>query len=79
MTAAKIAITLPREQLTRIRRAVRTGKAQSVSGHIARVLAEHDQEESLLELLSDLIREHGEPTKGERAWARRALARRRQA
>lgn len=46
MTAAKIAITLPPEQLARVRRAVRSGQAESVSGYIANVLAEHEQHES---------------------------------
>jgi hypothetical protein len=77
MTMAKIAITLPREQLARVRHAVRTGQADSVSGYIARVLAEHEQRESLAQLVNDLIKEHGEPTKQELAWARRALGRRR--
>jgi len=77
MTAAKIAITLPEEQLARVRRAVRSGQADSVSGYIARVLEEHQQRESLQKLVEDLIEEHGEPTQEERAWARRALAKRR--
>jgi len=77
MTAAKIAITLPPGQLARVRRAVRSGQAESVSGYIAQVLAEHEERESLRKLVEDLIAEHGEPTKEERAWARRALGRRR--
>jgi hypothetical protein len=79
MTAAKIAITLPPEQLARVRRAVRSGQAESVSGYIARVLDEHEQRESLRKLVSDLIEEHGRPTKQEEAWARRVLARRHRA
>jgi Arc/MetJ-type ribon-helix-helix transcriptional regulator len=79
MTAAKIAITLPPEQLARVRRAVRSGQAESVSGYIARVLEEHEQRESLRKLVGDLIDEHGIPTKREEAWARRVLARRRRA
>lgn len=77
MTAAKIAITLPQEQLARARRAVRSGQAASVSGYIAAVLTEHEQRESLEGLLLDLIREHGAPTKEDRAWARGALRGRR--
>lgn len=77
MTAAKIAITLPPEQLARVRRAVRSGQAASVSGFITRVLEEHEQRESLQKLVADLIEEHGAPTKKEVQWARRALARRR--
>lgn len=73
MTVAKIAITLPREQLARVRRAVRTGRAASVSAYIARALAEQDREESLAALVRDLVAEHGEPTKEEEAWARDVL------
>lgn len=79
MTAAKIAITLPREQLAKVRRAVRSGRAPSVSGYITQVLAEHEERESLKKLLDDLIAEHGEPTKEDVAWARSALSRRRRA
>jgi hypothetical protein len=77
MTAAKIAISLPPAQLARVRRAVRSGQAESVSGYIVRVLEEHEERESLQRLVDDLIAEHGKPTKADQAWARRALARRR--
>ena len=79
MTAAKIAITLPQEQLARVRRAVRAGRADSVSGYIARVLAEQERQESLQDLVRDLVEQHGEPTSEEKAWAERVLARRRRA
>jgi Arc/MetJ-type ribon-helix-helix transcriptional regulator len=74
--AAKIAITLPQDQLARVQRAVRRGRAPSVSAYIARALAQQDREESLADLLRDLVAEHGEPTASERAWARRVLRRR---
>jgi Arc/MetJ-type ribon-helix-helix transcriptional regulator len=75
MTAAKIAITLPREQLAKVQRAVRSGEASSVSGYIAGALAEKEQRESLRALVDDLKAEHGAPNKREVAWAKRALAR----
>lgn len=78
-TAAKIAITLPPEQLTRVQRAVRRGRAPSVSAYIARALAEQDREESLADLVRDLVAQHGEPTVKDRQWARRVLRRRRRA
>ena len=77
MTTTKIAITLPKEQLARVHRAIRAGQADSVSGYIAGVLAEQEREESLKTLVRDLIAEHGKPTKEETLWAKRALAVRR--
>ena len=75
MTAAKIAITLPREQLAKAQRAVLRGQASSVSGYILGALVEKEQRESLQVLLSELKAEHGEPNKREVAWAKRALSR----
>jgi len=77
MTRSKIAISLPKEQLARVHREVRAGRADSVSGYIARVLAETEQRESLHVLVRDLIRQHGEPSAEDREWAKRALAPRR--
>ena len=76
MTTAKIAISLPPEQLARVRQAVRRGRAESVSAYIARALEQQDREESLAELVRDLVAEHGEPDRKEKAWARRVLRRR---
>ncbi len=77
MTKSKIAISLPKEQLVHVRREVHAGRADSVSGYIARVLAEHERVESLRTLLRDLIEQHGEPTAKDIKWAERALAPRR--
>lgn len=43
MTRSKIAISLPTDQLVRVHREVRAGRADSVSGYIARVLAEQER------------------------------------
>jgi hypothetical protein len=77
MTTTKIAITLPEEQLARVHREVRAGRADSVSGYIAQVLAEQERRESLRELLRDLVAEHGEPSREDIKWAKRVLAPRR--
>ncbi len=77
MTKAKIAISLPKEQLARVNREVRAGRADSVSGYIAQVLAEQEKRESLRALLRDLIAEHGAPGAEDLQWAGRALAPRR--
>jgi hypothetical protein len=74
MTKSKIAITLPGDQLARVHREVRAGRADSVSGYIAGVLAEHGKRESLRVLLRDLIEQYGEPAAEDIKWAKRALA-----
>ena len=73
MTKSKIAISLPADQLAWVHREVRAGRAGSVSGYIARVLAEQERRESLRELLRDLIEQHGEPAAKDIKWAERAL------
>jgi hypothetical protein len=77
MTRAKIAISLPKEQLARVHREVRAGRSESVSGYIAGVLAEHEKRESLRALLRDLIEQHGAPATRDIRWAERVLAPRR--
>jgi len=74
MTKSKIAISLPQEQLARVRREVRAGRADSVSGYIARALVEEEKRESLRALVRDLIKQHGKPGAEDVKWAERALA-----
>ena len=74
MTRSKIAISLPKDQLAKVHREIRAGRADSVSGYIARVLAEHEKRESLRALLRDLVEQHGEPAAEDIQWAERALA-----
>ena len=78
MTKSKIAISLPKDQIARVHREVRAGRAPSVSGYIARVLAEQERRESLRELLRDLIKQHGKPATKDIKWAERALDQRRE-
>lgn len=77
MTKAKIAISLPKEQLARVHREVRAGRADSVSGYIVHVLEEHGKRESLRALLRDLIEQYGEPAAKDLKWAENVLAPRR--
>ena len=77
MTRSKIAISLPKAQLARVHREVRAGRADSVSGYIARVLEEHGKRESLRVLLRDLVAQYGEPAAEDIRWAERTLAPRR--
>jgi len=73
MTPAKIAISLPKHQLARVHREVRAGRADSVSGYIAGVLAEREKRDSLRTLLRDLIEQHGKPAPEDVKWAERML------
>ncbi len=77
MTKSKIAISLPTDQLARVRREVRDGRADSVSGYIARAPEEQGKRESLRALLRDLTEQFGKPTSEDIEWAERALAPRR--
>lgn len=77
MTTAKIAISLPKDQLEAVRRHVRAGRADSVSGYIAKLLAEQDNRESLDALLRDLIEQYGAPAAKDYKWAERVLGPRR--
>ena len=77
MTKSKIAISLPKDQIARVHREVRAGRAGSVSGYITRVLAEEERRESLRELLRDLIEQHGNLAAKDIKWAERALKQRR--
>jgi hypothetical protein len=73
MTAAKIAITLAPAHLASAREAVRSGRAASVSGYIARAIERQVKEESLEALVRELIAQHGEPSSKDKAWAKRVL------
>ena len=77
MTRSKIAISLPKEQIARVHREVRAGRAGSVSGYISQVLGEQERRESLREALRDLMERHGKPAAKDIKWAVGALAQRR--
>ena len=74
MTRSKIAISLPKDLLARVHREIRAGRADSVSGYIARVLAVEERRESLRVLLRDLVEQYGEPAAKDLIWAEGALA-----
>ncbi|MCL2091447.1 MAG: ribbon-helix-helix domain-containing protein [Micrococcales bacterium] len=70
---AKIAVSLPDEQLASIRRAVKEGRAVSVSGFISAAVARAEREDSLAQLLDDLDRELGPVGPDDLTWADEAL------
>ncbi len=83
---AKITVSLPAEQVDRVRDAVARGEAASVSGYVSAALADAlgapgggltddgSEQDGLAMLLEELVAEHGEPGAEARAWAETALA-----
>ena len=69
----KIAVSLPDDQFISIRRAVKQGRAASVSGFISSAVARAEQEDGLANLLDDLDRELGPVGADDLAWADKAL------
>ena len=73
MTRAKIAVSLPPELVAAARKAVKAGRAPSVSAYVEAALAAHvaNDDDSWIE---DLLAESGGPmTEAERAWAEQVL------
>ncbi len=80
---AKITVSLPEEQVERVREAVARGEAASVSGYVSAALAEtlarpgpatEKDENALAELVAELLAEHGEPSAEAYAWADKVLS-----
>jgi Arc/MetJ-type ribon-helix-helix transcriptional regulator len=70
----KIAVSLPRAVAERARKAVRQGRAASVSAYVASALEEKAKVEDLANLLEEMLAETGGPlTATERRAANREL------
>lgn len=75
MTTQKIAITVPEQTLASARRAVRAGKAGSLSAYISRALEQQTLLDDLDSLLQELLSESGGPlTAQEKGWADSVLS-----
>ncbi len=77
---AKIAISLPQEQVVQARDAVARGEAASVSSYISAALAAvapasiaAEQQDTLADLVADMIAEDGVPSPEAYAWADEVL------
>lgn len=61
MTTAKIAVSVPTDVLARAKRAVRRGRARSLSAYVTRALDESTKLDDLSELLDEMLAESGGP------------------
>jgi Arc/MetJ-type ribon-helix-helix transcriptional regulator len=74
MTASKIAISLPKALVAQARRAVKRGRAASVSAYVASALVEKAKLDDLAQLLDAMLAETGGPlSASERRWADEVL------
>ncbi|MGH2725441.1 MAG: hypothetical protein ACRDKS_00530 [Actinomycetota bacterium] len=74
MTKQKIAVSLPGQLVAAAKRAVRRGRATSVSAYVADALKEKVMLDDLSSLLDEMLAESGGPlTKAERRRADRIL------
>jgi Arc/MetJ-type ribon-helix-helix transcriptional regulator len=73
MTAEKIAITLPPEQVAAAKEAVAAGRAGSVSAYISAAVAKYSRTEGLSDLVATMRAEDGVPSEEDYAWAAEVL------
>jgi hypothetical protein len=73
MTAAKIAVTVPRDVLKRARAQVKAGMAKSLSALVSEAMEEKVRRDELAAILDMMDAEHGAPDKAAQAWAKRVL------
>lgn len=73
MTARRITVSLPDEQIAAAQAAVAAGAAASISSYVSRALAAQQSKDALVELLEEFDAEFGSRSDASRAWARSAL------
>lgn len=69
----KIAVTVPEHLMKVVEKEVAEGRASSVSAYVSDAIAEYAGSGTLEELLDEMDRAFGKPTKETEAWARRSL------
>ena len=71
----KITVSLPDELVAEAAEAVETGRAASVSAYVASAMSEQREQDTLSQLVSDMIAENGPPTAQDFEWAEAVLGR----
>lgn len=65
MTVAKITISLPREALEKAQRAIRLGRAKSISAYVASAVKQKVEADDLVRMLDEMLEETGGPPTAE--------------
>lgn len=73
MKRSKIAVSMPSNLVSRVRRAVARGQAPSVSAYVTQAIEARAENDELMELLQQLDRKHGKPDPEATRWARQVL------
>jgi hypothetical protein len=73
MTTAKVALSISADVLRQAKKEVATGRAKSLSSFVSEALDEKLCRIELSAILDAMDAQHGKPTKGARAWAKRAI------
>lgn len=70
----KITVSLPDDAVAAAKRAVREGRAASVSAYVADALERtYGSRRPLADVLAEMVAQHGEPSDADYEWAREAL------
>lgn len=69
----KIAVTVPEDLMKIVDKEIAEGRAPSVSAYVSDAIYEYTEGGSLEELLDEMDREFGKPTKETTEWARTVL------
>ncbi|NQU36068.1 MAG: toxin-antitoxin system antitoxin subunit [Actinobacteria bacterium] len=71
----KITVSLPDELVAEANAAVETGRASSVSAYVADAMSEQREQDTLTQLIGDMIAEDGPPSPQDYEWAEAVLGR----
>ena len=75
MATTKVALTIASETLALAKKAVKNGRAKSLSAFVSDAVGEKVERDSLAEILDAMDSKLGKPSKADRAWARSVLSR----
>jgi hypothetical protein len=75
MATTKVALTIASETLALAKKAVRNGRAKSLSAFVSDAVGEKVGRDQLAEILDAMDQRFGKPSRADRAWAKRVLSR----